>query len=158
MTDFLTTYRLTRQRFDDLVRSFPEQHFHHRIVAETLTMAEMAMHVAGVEIYVITSLLVRETNEWEKRMIGCAFNGVVNNNPFPFSESEMTRESMLNALDEARKLTESVMSSGDDSIRRREIKSVLGPMIDGDGAMARLCAHPFYHQGQGYLILQLVAG
>lgn len=156
MTDFLTTYRLTRQRFDDAIRAFPEEHLHRRIAPDTLTTAEMAMHVAGAEVYVLHGLLQKEPTEHERRLIGCAFNGVVNSDPFPFTEQEMTTDFLLATLESSRAYTESVLAAIDDDLRKRQIKSVLGPMIDGDGAFARLCSHPFYHQGQVYLIHQLL--
>jgi hypothetical protein len=45
------------------------------------------------------------------------------------------------------------MESPSPEFLQREIKSALGPMITGHGALARLAFHPGYHHGQAYLML-----
>ena len=49
-------------------------------------------------------------------------------------------------------LVNPAMTNLTDDLRARTLKSALGPIIDGTGAMARLAYHPGYHQGQVYMI------
>jgi hypothetical protein len=79
-------------------------------------------------------------------------DGVINENPFPYGAGEITPEVVAEAEAIAQKMTEPVITNLTDEVRAKSLKSALGPMIDGTGAMARLAYHPGYHQGQVYMI------
>ena len=49
-------------------------------------------------------------------------------------------------------MLEPLISGPSDEIRAKQIVSALGPIIDGNGAFARLGFHAGYHQGQAHLI------
>lgn len=152
MSDFGETWRLVRGRFDEAVSGLNWDQLNWRLHPGTLTIGEMAIHVAGVEVSFITQLL-GETPEGEiARIKAAATEGVISENSFPFSPEEITPERVTASLSYARKVVEQQIESITPEIRARQIKSALGPVIDGTGAFARLAYHPGYHQGQVHLI------
>ena len=152
MSDFLATYQLTRGRFDDAVKGLSQEQLNFRLHDETLTIGEMALHVAGVEYFVLSQLLDLELTPEQKRLKRCARDGALNEKPFPFSAYEITPDLVSSALTEVRKLTEQTLLSPTDELRAKPNESALGPMIDGTGAMVRLSYHPGYHHGQIWMI------
>lgn len=152
MSDFGETWRLTRKRFDDAVSGLSTEQLNWRLHPESLTLGETAIHVAGVETFFLSQLLGQSLEGDFARLAKAATDGVVNENPFPFSEDEITPEKVDWALSAGRKLMEAHVDNVTDDIRAKEIVSALGPIINGTGAFARLVYHPGYHQGQAHLI------
>lgn len=152
MSDFAATYRLTRARFDDSVAGLNHAQLNFRLHPDTLTIGEMALHVAGVEFFVIGQLLEKTFDEPTERLRKCARDGALNDNPFPYSPEEITTELVQWAIIEGRALTEKTMSQITPEMRAKEIISALGPVMDGVGAFARLSFHPGYHHGQIWMI------
>lgn len=112
----------------------------------------MALHVAGVEAFFIRQLTDLTLTDGEKRVEACATQGVVNTEPFPFSDDEITPERVKSALDWTRNLVEPHMANPSPEFLARELVSALGPVITGEGALARMAFHPGYHHGQAYQI------
>lgn len=150
MSDFLTTYSLTRARFDEAVLKLSTSQLNFRLNPDVLTAGEMAFHVAGVEVWFASQIFGTSLNDQMSRIARCATDGSINDNPFPFIESDITPESVSQILAVGRAAAESVFKA--ENIRDKELTSALGPIINGEGAMVRLCSHPFYHQGQIYMI------
>lgn len=147
---FVETWNLTRGRFSDSFAGWSHDQLHFRCFPDSMTAAEMALHVAGVEVRFSSDLLQIPLTESQKRLANCATDGSLNDNPFPFSKEEMTadfiRESLELSAEFAKKLFEA-----DPHVYEREIKSALGPMINGYGAMARIAFHSGYHGAQVYM-------
>lgn len=151
MSDFSETWSLTRKRFDDSLAGLNAEQMNWRLHPGTLTIGEMALHVAGVEVSFITQLKGETPEGLEARIKLTATEGVVNDNPFPFSAEEITPELVNEALTIARAMVEPAVENPD-PYRSATIKSALGPVIDGTGAFARLGYHPGYHQAQVHMI------
>jgi len=152
MSDFLTTYNLTRARFDGAVTPLNAEQLNFKLHADALSIGQMALHVAGVEVWFCAQLTGTELSGELALLAKAATDGSVNDLPFPYADAEITPEKVAWGLAEGRKVVEALLGNFTEEVRRKELKSALGPIIDGDGAAARLCAHPFYHQGQAYLI------
>jgi hypothetical protein len=152
MTDFAKTYELTRKRFDDSIVGLTNEQLNFRLHGDTLTIGEMALHVAGVELWFISQLTGLELSETETRIAKCATDGAVNDLPFPFSESEITGALVDSAMAKGREVLEPIIANPSSEVLAKELKSALGPIISGEGAFVRMSAHPFYHQGQVYMI------
>jgi len=152
MSDFGETWRLIRGRFDDAVANLSNEQLNYRMQPDALTLGESALHVAGAEISFVSQLLNKEITEELAKVKACATDGVVNDKPFPYAASEIDQAKVDWALAEARKFVEPVIDNLDEKVRSTQIVSVLGPVIDGTGAFARLAYHPGYHQGQAHLI------
>lgn len=152
MSDFDASYQISRKRFEDAVLGLSQEQLNWRLHPGVLTIGEMALHVAGVEVSFISQLKSLELEPFQAKLKQAATEGVVNENGFPFSESEITPETVSHALQIGRAHVESVIGNPSHELRSRTIKSALGPMIDGTGALARLAFHPGYHQGQAHLI------
>jgi hypothetical protein len=152
MSDFGDTWRLTRGRFDDAVSGLSPAQLNWRMQPDALTLGEMAMHVAGVEVSFLHQLLGSELDPFAQKLRRAATDGVVNDQPFPFSAEEITPDSVSQALAVARQMVAPVIDYVTDEIRAKQIKSALGPTIDGTGAFARLAYHPGYHQGQAHIV------
>jgi hypothetical protein len=151
MSDFGDTWRLVRGRFDDAVAGLTDDQLRFRMQPDALTLGEMALHVAGVEVSFISQLLGQDLGADMARLKRAATDGVVNDNPFPFASHEIDGGKVIWALDEARAMVAGVIDDPD-RVRAKQIVSALGPVIDGTGAFARLAYHPGYHQGQAHLI------
>ena len=154
MSDFSLTWELSRGRFDAEVAGLTHEQLVWNLYPGAHSIGHMAMHVAGVEVYFISQLLGLELSDEDKRLASAAVDGVVNDNPLPYSDSEITPEFVKAALDRARALVAPVITAAEAVVREKEIVSALGPVITGAGAFARLGMHPLYHQGQVYQIKQ----
>lgn len=152
MSDFGDTWRLTRGRFDDAVRGLSPEQLNWRIHPNSLTLGEMALHVAGVEINYVGQLLGTQWQGDDDRLRRASYEGVVDDAPFPYPASEINAELIESALSRARELVESLIDQIDDDVRARQVKTVLGPTVDGTGVFTRIAHHPGYHQGQAHLI------
>lgn len=152
MSDFETSWALSRKRFIDEISPLSAAQLNWRLHPESLTIGEMAIHIAGVEVSFGSQLAGLELDEFAVRLKLAATEGVVNEQPFPFSVSEITPELVSRLLDYSAKIWAPLIAEAAPDIRSREIKSALGPMISGEGAFARLGFHAAYHQGQAYLM------
>lgn len=152
VSDFAVAWRISRGRFDESVLDLTDEQLNWRLQPGCLTLGEAALHVAGVETWFISQLLGRKTSADEERLMKCATEGVVNDNAFPFSAVEITAARVKDALVGSRELVASAIESPSEELLEKQIRSALGPIIDGRGALARLAFHPGYHQGQAHLI------
>lgn len=153
MSDFAASWNLSRSRFLDTVLKLSAEQLRWRWRPETLTLGEAALHVAGVEISFASQLLGEEPRGLETRLKQAATDGVVNDRPFPFAPDEQTPELVLRALDVSGALVRRVIEDPTADIRKKQIVSALGPVIDGNGALARLGFHAAYHQGQAHWLV-----
>ncbi|MBA4292549.1 hypothetical protein C0431_06220 [bacterium] len=151
MQDFIATRALSRSRFTDSIKSLSQGQLNFRLHENTLTIGEMAIHVAGVEISFASQLFDAELTSLEDRIKSAATDGAVNELPFPFTEDEITPSFVNQALEIADQWIEKLYAQGE-SLRTKELKSALGPIIPGEGAFVRLGFHPGYHHGQVYMI------
>ncbi len=151
MTDFYASWQLSRGRLDETVLGLGQAQLNWRIHPDALTIGEMALHVAGVELYFWQQLTGGSAPD--PRVAAAATQGVVNSDPFPIPAAEITPKFVESVLRTAREIVGPMIESPTPEILKKEIKSALGPMIDGYGALSRLAFHPGYHHGQAYLIL-----
>ncbi|MCW5936171.1 MAG: DinB family protein [Fimbriimonadaceae bacterium] len=152
MNDFEATWTLVRGRFDQVFEGLTQEQLNWRLQPGVLTLGEMALHVAGVEASFITQLQRQEPEGLLARLKSAATDGVVNDGSFPFAVDEITPALVKESLELARSLVAPVAKNPTEEIRARQIKSALGPIVDGTGALARLAYHPGYHQGQAHIV------
>lgn len=152
MSDFATSWVLSRGRFVDALDGLNQEQLNWRMHADSLTIGEMALHVAGVEVSFISQLLGLELDSFQRQVKSAATDGVVNDRAFPFASVDITHQTVRDALAMSRELVEPVITSPSDAVRSKQIVSALGPVIDGNGALARLAFHSGYHQGQVHLV------
>jgi hypothetical protein len=152
VSDFFDTWDLTRKRFVKEIDGLTAEQLNWRIHPKALTIGESALHTFGVEVSFISQLTGASLDEFGAKIKSCSVDGVINDNPFPFTSSDIDPEVVAKAERFAFSLVEPVITDLTDEIRATSLKSALGPMIDGTGAMARLAYHPGYHQGQVHMI------
>jgi hypothetical protein len=155
MTDFVASWELSRQRFVNEIGTLTDAQMQWRPFDGTLSIGQMALHVAGVEVSFSTQLMGGTLTQKEAKLKSAATCGVVNDEAFPFLDAEITTELVLGALDHAKTLVEPIITEPSPEILQKELKSALGPIITGYGALARFAFHPAYHQGQAYLYKQM---
>jgi hypothetical protein len=119
---------------------------------KSLTIAESLLHVAGVEVSFASQLTGTELNGHLLRLKKAAIDGVVNQEPFPYTQEELTADLIFSLLKAAEEMVRPVIENPSQELLDAQIVSALGPVIEGRGALARLSMHPAYHQGQAYLI------
>ena len=152
MSDFGETWRLIRQRFDDAVAGLTSEQLNWRLHGDTLTIGEMAVHVAGVEVSFLSQLTDETLSADLLRLKSAATDGVVNDKPFPYSSEEIDSGLVEWASQQGRDRVAAVIDNLSPEVRAKTIQSALGPIVDGTGAFARLAYHPGYHQGQVHMI------
>lgn len=153
-SDFLASYELCRGRFDQEIGGLTDEQLRFRLYPGSLSIGEMALHLAGVEIWFAHQIDGREVPENLSRIVKCATEGVVNDAPFPYALDEIDGELVAESLAAAYGMVVEILSSPTPQRVERSIQSALGPVIDGYGAMARFAFHPAYHHGQAYQIMQ----
>lgn len=152
MNDFLAAWQLSRSRFDAELQGLSDEQLRWRLHQSALSIGQMALHVAGVELFFQRQLTGTPTPETLQAVERAAVQGVVDaSEAFPVTDELITVAFVSEANQIARGLVERMLSAGADSLRAKELKSALGPMITGEGAFARLTFHAAYHQGQAYL-------
>ncbi len=153
MTDFSVSWNLSRGRFDDALSGLNQEQLNWSIHPATLTAGQMAAHVAGVEVSFISQLTGISLDELGLRLKSAATDGVVNDKPVPFSQEELTPAKVAELLAYARAMAGPVIAEPSPEVLKNEIVSALGPIITGQGALARLAFHSAYHQGQVHVLV-----
>lgn len=154
MSDFHDAWTLSRSRFVAEIEGLNHEQLAWRVYPGVLTAAEAAIHVAGVEAKFGSAITGQPLDEFLSRVQQAATDGVVNDKPFPFTAEEMTPETVHKALDASRAVVEPALADPNADRRTVSLVSALGPVITGEGAMARLTFHAAYHQGQVYQVKQ----
>ena len=152
MSDFAKSWTLSRQRLIDTISDLSTPQLNWSLHPQALTIAQMAVHVAGVEIFFGSQLTGQAKNDLETRISRASTEGVVNENPFPFTDQEMSADFVLQALEISKGFVKHIIENPTPEILNKEIVSALGPIITGDGGFTRLAFHAAYHQGQAYQI------
>jgi len=152
MTDFAISWSLSRQRFADSVSDLTHEQLNFRLHDGVLTPGEMVLHVVGVEIWFIAQLTGKQLNQAELRLTSAAVDGVVNDNPFPYEPEEISPTMISWAFTRGADHVKEHIEDPSQEFLTKEIKSALGPVITGEGALARFAFHPANHQGQVHLI------
>lgn len=152
MSQFAVSWRLCRGRFLDAITDLNSEQLNWRMHKDALTLGESALHVAGVEVSFASQLLGLSLNDFESKLKASATDGVVNALPFPFSPEEITPDLIVQAFQISKEMVEPILDNPSEELLTKEIVSALGPIITGEGALARLAFHPGYHQGQAHLV------
>lgn len=152
MSDFHAAWTLSRGRFLAELEGLSHSQLAWRLYPGALTLAEAAVHVAGVEAKFGAAMLGHELDPFLAQVAKAATDGVVNDLPFPFASEEMTPEFVQRTLEASRAVVEPALAQPNADRRGVSLISALGPVITGEGAMARLTFHAAYHQGQAYQI------
>ncbi len=152
MNDFSKAWTLSRSRFLETISDLNFAQLNWRVHPKALTIAEMAVHVAGVEVSFAAQLTDRVLDEVEAKLKAAAVDGVVNFDPFPYDPRDLTPAFVADSLEISRRIVAPIISVPTPAILEKEIVSVLGPRITGEGALTRLAFHAAYHQGQAHLI------
>lgn len=152
MSQFAISWKLSRGRFVDAIKDLNQEQLNWRLHPGALTLGESALHVAGVEVSFVSQLNDSPVDGLAARLKTAATEGVVNDNPFPFTSDEITPELVAKSLDLAELMARPLLENPSQAVMEKEIVSALGPVITGEGALARFAFHPGYHQGQAHLI------
>lgn len=152
MSQFAISWKLSRGRFVDAIKDLNQEQLNWRLHPGALTLGESALHVAGVEVSFVSQLNDSPVEGLAARLKTAATEGVVNDNPFPFTSDEITPELVAKSLDLAELMARPLLENPSQAVMEKEIVSALGPVITGEGALARFAFHPGYHQGQAHLI------
>lgn len=150
MNDFHAGWSISRGRFDAEIAGLSPEQLSWRLYPGSLSIAEQAVHVAGVETKFAAGVDGLELDTFMQRVLAAATDGVVNENPFPFTTEELTPELVARALEASKAIWEPIVLDPTPERRAATLVSALGPVITGEGAMARLTFHAGYHQGQTY--------
>ena len=150
MSDFHAAWSLSRGRFLAEIEGLSHAQMSWRLYPGSLSIAEAALHVAGVEAKFGAAIEGMDLDEFLTLIVKTATDGVVNDLPFPIAAETMTPEYVARALEASKGIVEPVLADPTPERRAVSLVSALGPVITGEGAMARLTFHAAYHQGQVY--------
>jgi len=152
MSDFDKSWKLSRGRFVDTISHLNTAQLGWRIHPASLTIGEMALHVAGVELSFGSQMSGLALDEAGKRLKAAATDGVVNELAFPYPSETITPELVAERLAFAHSVVAPLMEGTTEEAAAIQVVTALGPTVSGDLALARLSFHSAYHQGQAYLI------
>ncbi len=152
MSDYAAAWELSRKRLVDEIAGLNAEQLNWRLYPGALSIGQMGLHVAGVEIFFSSQLTGAMLDDFSKRLLRCSTEGVVNELPFPYSDEEITPESVSAGLAAGEAAWRPLVTEAAPEIRVGQITSALGPIISGDGAFARLSFHSGYHQGQAFQV------
>ena len=152
MSQFAQSWSLSRGLFLQALDGLDDAQLNWRLHPKALTIGEMALHVAGVEAFFMRQLIECSFTEVQDRVAQSATDGVVNDRPFPFVPSEVTPAFVHETLKWSKSLVEPFITSPSPDLLGKELVSALGPVITGEGALARFAFHPAYHHGQAHQI------
>jgi hypothetical protein len=152
VSDFHAAWTLSRGRLLAEYEGLNHAQLTYRLYPGSLSLGQAALHVAGVEAKFGAELLGVELSPELDRIRQAATDGITNDKPFPYTDAELTPEFVAEAFAKSKALVEPALL--DPTAERRSISlvSALGPVITGEGAMARLAFHSAYHQGQAYML------
>lgn len=152
MSDFSSTWNISRSRLIETISDLNQEQLNWKLHPDALSIGQMAIHVAGVETLFASQLSDASLDTEGARLKASGTDGVVNEKPFPYSDSEISPQLVQEKLNYSKSLLEPLITQPNDEMRKKEIVSALGPIITGEGAFSRLAFHSAYHQGQAYLI------
>jgi len=152
MTQYAESWKLSRGRFVESLSGLSSEQLNWKLHKDALSIGQSALHVFGVEVAFGSQLTEKPLDDFGAKVKVSATEGVINDQPFPFSDEQITPELIARADALAKSIVEPLITNPSPEALKKEIKSVLGPMISGEGALARFAFHPAYHQGQVYLI------
>jgi hypothetical protein len=150
MNGFLETWKFTRARMDQAWEDLTLEQLHWRPHSEAMTIAEQVLHVASAEHNMARRMRKEEprADEFETKLDKAVRDGFLNDNAFPFSQEEMTKEMIASTLRFTGAQVESIMDDMNDELLNVEFETALGPMAKGLGGYQRMAQHPAYHTGQ----------
>ena len=90
MTDFGKSWQLSRGRLRAEIESMTPEQLAYRIHSDSLSAGQAVLHVVGVEVWFTSQLTGTELTGDLARVAKSATAGVVNDDPFPFSDEEIT--------------------------------------------------------------------
>jgi hypothetical protein len=138
VSDFSLSWNLSRQRFVDEISGLTDEQLRWKPYPGCLSIGQSALHVAGVETSFGGQLQGKEFSEAEAKVKSSATEGVVNDNPFPFDDSEITALLVAETLAASKAVVEGIITEPTEEVLAKQLKSALGPMISGQGAFTRL--------------------
>lgn len=150
MNGFADTYRISYSRMLQAVEGLTPAQLSWRPHPAALSIFEMLMHVAGGEMFFAARLLDRSLTDEERRIESCARDRVINDNPFPFSDSDASHSLLVSSLDRTHALVLPMMEDPE-PWASRQIETPLGPVDYAAGIFARIAQHPAYHTGQVWI-------
>src|ERR1700684_3527442 len=102
MSDFAASWLLSRSRFENEIAGLNAEQLNWKLHENALSIGQMALHVAGVEISFTSQLTFAELDAISARLKAAATDGVVNEKTFPFQDSEITPELVKASLEQSR--------------------------------------------------------
>lgn len=150
MTDFAAIYKISHGRMLQAIEGLTDEQLRWRPHPAALSIFEMFMHVAGGEVFFACRLQDLALTDEMKRVESCARDRVINDNPFPFSDSEASQSLLVSTLEKSKALVQPMMDDPE-PWRDRQIETPLGPVDYAQGIFARIAQHPAYHTGQAWV-------
>ncbi|HXH60898.1 MAG TPA: DinB family protein [Fimbriimonadaceae bacterium] len=147
MTDFASIYKISHGRMLQSIEGLSDEQLGWRPHPKGLSIFEMLMHVAGGEMFFASRLQGLTLSDEDKKIESCARDKVINENPFPFSESEVNGDLLQETLAKTKALVQPMMDDPE-PWREKQIETPLGPVDHAQGIFARIAQHPAYHTGQ----------
>lgn len=147
MTDFAAIYKISHGRMLQAIEGLSTEQLVWRPHSDANSVFQMLMHVAGGEVFFASRLQGLSLSDEEKRIEACARDRVINDNPFPFPDSEASPELLVETLRRSNAMVQPMMDDPE-PWRDKQIETPLGPTDFAQGIFARIAQHPAYHTGQ----------
>lgn len=151
MTEFGEVWLFTRERLAGAWEDLAEEQLHWTPWHGAHTIAKILAHVAGSEHYLGSRILGVDpaSNQEDVRLDRAVIASFIEEQePFPYSEEELTRGFVASLLERSGAIANRALSNPSDEQLQREFRAPLGNIITGRQALWRMAQHAAYHTGQ----------
>ncbi|MBS1722187.1 MAG: DinB family protein [Armatimonadetes bacterium] len=150
MSPYAEVWKFTRERLAPAYQDLSPRQLCWRPHASAMTIGEMLYHVAGAEHWFGKRLQGEDpySTEMDARIDKSVRAQFINEDPFPFSEEDMTVEQIDAALRHTENLVRPLLEDPSHEALTRMVETPLGPTVEGVGGLWRIAQHAAYHTGQ----------
>jgi hypothetical protein len=148
MSPYGEIWEFTRGRLKQAYEDLSDGQLRWRPFPGGHNIGEMLYHCAGVEVWFSVRMLpIGRTPELD-RLAECARATYITEDPFPFSDGDVTLAAVDQALDLSAKLVRPLVEAPTPEHLTMPVETVIGPVVEGVGCLWRIAQHAAYHTGQ----------
>lgn len=143
-------WKFTRFRLTQSIQDLTDEHMRWRPHENCHSIGELIYHIAGCEHYwaVRINAVDPASDEYQTKLDSAARDGFLREAPSPFSEPEMTRELIDQALEYTYNEIAPIYQDPTQEQLQRPMISPIGDDVNGYEGLVRLAQHAGYHTGQ----------
>jgi hypothetical protein len=148
MSQYGEVWTFTRGRLEQAYQDLSDAQLRWRPHPESHCIGEMVYHVAGVEIWFGLQMSDTKRTAELAKLSEAARASYITGDPFPFDDSDMTKQALDAALETAYEVVGPVIENPSSEQLTMQVETVIGPVVNGVACLWRIAQHAAYHTGQ----------